>query len=66
MNSALLTLMNPLKAIVIWIYMLVTFAAMILFPPCALIAPAGFMFVIMRMIEKIFSAATDKDEQEDA
>ena len=66
MNSALLTLMNPVKAIVIWIYMLVTFAAMILFPPCALIAPAGITCVIMRMIEKIFSAATDKEGQEDA
>ena len=66
MNSALLTLMNPARAFVIWIYMIVTFAAMILFPPCALIAPAGITFVIMRMIEKIFSAAAGDKEQEDA
>jgi len=65
-NSALLTLMNPLKAIAVWIYMLVTLLAMILFPPCALVAPAGITFVIMRMIEKIFSAATGDEEQKDA
>ena len=62
LNSTLMSVMNPGRTLLIWFYTILAVAAMIYFPPCALIAPAGVSFLIMRSAEKTFKAALDNEK----
>ncbi|MBO4636917.1 MAG: YesL family protein [Clostridiales bacterium] len=62
-NSTLLSVMNPGRTLLIWFYTLTAAALMVFFPPAALIAPAGFTFLIMRTAEKSFAVAKANEER---